>query len=253
MTPIILEKLAEIESRHKVKILCAMESGSRAWGFPSPDSDYDARFIFAHSRDTYLGFLPYKDELGIPVDEVLDIKGWDLRKAIELAMKRNVTPYEWLQSPIIYREVPGFREELFRLLSPGYSPIGVVYHYVSQARNSMESGLSGDEVKMKKYFYVLRALLSAQWAAERHTVAPMEFRPLLAQLAHRPDLLAIIEELLELKKTSTEKTMIPVQAPLQEYIHQLFDRLNAVAKSLPAGNNDGAGLSEFFIRTVSGV
>lgn len=253
MNPIqttILEKLADIEKRYPVKILYACESGSRAWGFPSPDSDYDVRFIYAFEQDTYLSFLPEKDIIELPVNEVLDITGWDLRKAIQLTMKRNITLYEWLQSPIVYREMEGFRDGLWKLIREGYSPVSSVFHYLSLARNSMEAGLQGEEVKLKKYFYVLRALLTARWAADKLSVPPMEFRPLLALLQDRPDLVATIEDLLERKKTADEKTLIPVQAALQQYIEEEFERISLVAKTLPAGSSDGEALSAFFIQTI---
>ena len=54
MKDIILRELKKIEEQENVKIIMAIESGSRAWGFASPDSDYDVRFIYVRKEEDYL-------------------------------------------------------------------------------------------------------------------------------------------------------------------------------------------------------
>jgi predicted nucleotidyltransferase len=112
----IATALAALEAQHGIRILCACESGSRAWGFPSPDSDYDVRFIYVHALDWYLGLDEGPDTLNFPVDDELDLAGWELRKTLRLLRSSNAALFEWLQSPIVYHEVPGFRAQLAPLL-----------------------------------------------------------------------------------------------------------------------------------------
>ena len=85
----IVNRLEEIERSESVRILLAVESGSRAWGFPSPDSDYDVRFLYARPRDWYLSIDARRDVIECPIEDVLDINGWDIRKALHLLLKAN--------------------------------------------------------------------------------------------------------------------------------------------------------------------
>ena len=116
MTTRITAALAALEAQHGIRILYACESGSRAWGFPSPDSDYDVRFIYVHPLDWYLGLDEGPDTLNFPVDDELDLAGWELRKTLRLLRGSNAALFEWLQSPIVYHEAPGFRARLAPML-----------------------------------------------------------------------------------------------------------------------------------------
>jgi predicted nucleotidyltransferase len=175
MKGIIREKLEGIELGNSVKVLYACESGSRAWGFASPDSDYDVRFVYMQTRDQYLSIRERSDVIELPVNEVLDIGGWDCRKALQLFLKSNAVLYEWLQSPIVYKETTGFASELRGLMGKYFSMRAGGHHYLSMARNTLENDLQGDSVKLKKYFYALRPALACLWVVERAGVPPMEF------------------------------------------------------------------------------
>lgn len=118
MQNLICKKLQEIEKKENVKILLAVESGSRAWGFESPDSDYDVRFIYVRQKEDYLRLDKIRDVIELPLNDVLDMNGWDLQKALRLLHKSNPTLFEWLASPIVYLETP-FAEEL-RAIMPKY-------------------------------------------------------------------------------------------------------------------------------------
>ena len=58
---LILSKIREIEEKENIKVIHAIESGSRAWGFASPDSDYDVRFIYVRNKNFYLSLRENKD------------------------------------------------------------------------------------------------------------------------------------------------------------------------------------------------
>ena len=182
MRDIILRKLGEITAEHQIRILFANESGSRAWGFPSPDSDYDVRVIYLRPRDFYLSVAERRDQLSFPINDELDIYGWDIRKVLQLILKSNTTPFEWLQSPILYQDVPGFREDLWDLCGQYFSRRSNAHHYLGIARGAMEGFSAEGEIKIKKLFYVLRPLLSAKWCLERSGIAPMTIDPLMELL-----------------------------------------------------------------------
>ena len=103
MEDIIRKKLKEIEQKENVKIIMAVESGSRAWGFASPDSDYDVRFVYVRRPEDYLRLEKTKDVIEWQLDDVLDINGWDLKKALQLMHDSNPSIFEWCASPIVYQ------------------------------------------------------------------------------------------------------------------------------------------------------
>jgi predicted nucleotidyltransferase len=166
-------------------VLLAVESGSRAWGFASPNSDYDARFIYVHGRDWYLsvGLEEQRDVIEYPIVDEIDINGWDLRKALRLFWKSNPSFVEWIQSPIIYRDEGSFAPSVRAMLSEVYSRQKGIYHYRSMAKTNYRGYLRADLVPLKKYFYVLRPLLAVRWLENYGTAAPIEFGKLLTMVS----------------------------------------------------------------------
>ncbi|MBV7533142.1 nucleotidyltransferase domain-containing protein [Chitinophaga sp. sic0106] len=217
MEPTIQQQLRQIEQQEGVRILMAIESGSRAWGFASPDSDYDVRFIYQRPGLEYLSIHDRKDVIEIPVDEVLDINGWDIRKALQLFLKSNSPLYEWLQSPIIYREDTDFAAELRSLMNEYYSHRAGCHHYFSMARNTFEQSLQTPEVKLKKYFYALRPLLAGMWILDKKTVPPIEFGALRTLITDQ-EWHQAVDALLLQKKAADEKTLVPPVPFLQQWI-----------------------------------
>ena len=199
----IRENLDTIEKKYNVRILLAVESGSRAWGFASPDSDYDVRFIYVHAPEEYLRIDTMKDVIEWQLDEVLDINGWDLKKALLAFAKGNPNVMEWANSPIIYREASEWKtlkETAFHY----FSEKSALCHYYGTANNTYLSFLTGDQIRYKKYFYALRPLLCCRWIERYHQVPPMEFERLLGLFSEEevgltPELYTSIRELLDRK------------------------------------------------------
>lgn len=208
--------LARLEAQHGIRILYACESGSRAWGYPSPDSDYDVRFIYAHPAEWYLRLDEGPDTLNFPVDDDLDLAGWELRKALRLLRGSNSALFEWLQSPIIYQEAPGFRAQLAPLLPQAFNLKASQYHYMGQLRRSLAEDLPGDTVRLKRLFYALRAALAARWLRERHTLPPMEFGPLRELLPD--DLQGVVQEMMAQKAGANDRTLVLRPAALIDFL-----------------------------------
>lgn len=175
MEQTIVRKLHEIEKNEHVRILLAVESGSRAWGFPSTDSDYDVRFIYIRQKEDYLRLEKTRDVIELPLDDVLDINGWDLQKTLRLFRKSNPTLFEWFSSPIVYMETP-FAETFRTMMGNYFSTKRSLYHYIHMAEKNRREYLEGDMVKVKKYFYVLRPVLACRWILEKKTPPPMLFQ-----------------------------------------------------------------------------
>ena len=159
MKSLIQEKLYEIEKRENCRILLAVESGSRAWGFASSNSDYDVRFIYVRSIESYLKLNRPRDVIELSTNGVVDINGWDLEKMLKLLHKSNPTVFEWLSSPIVY-QTTNFVETLKAAMQHYFSPKSALWHYLQMAEKNYRGYLRGDMVKAKKYFYVLRPILA---------------------------------------------------------------------------------------------
>lgn len=249
MTPHILQHLLQTANREGFQILYACETGSRGWGFASPDSDFDVRYIFVYPQDRYLSVFQPPDQFTqmLEVDgEVLDFNGWELGKLLRLLSKSNATPYEWLQSPIIYQEIPGFQEALFQLGAEYLNPRTLVHHYLGICHNSMRTGIVGEQINIKKYFYVLRPLLAAKWAADRRTVPPMQFRPLLNQLDESMPVRQLVEQLWIAKEQEKEGAYTPLQPDIQLFVTEEMARLRVLADAMESSARNAAPLDQFF-------
>ncbi|MBY0202866.1 MULTISPECIES: nucleotidyltransferase domain-containing protein [Paenibacillus] len=219
MREIIAKQLTQIEQEEQVRIIYACESGSRAWGFPSQDSDYDVRFIYVRPLEWYLSIEDQRDVIERPISDQLDINGWDIRKALKLFRKSNPPLLEWLQSPIQYDEQYSVAGQI-RSLSPlTFSPKSCLYHYLNMAKGNFRDYLQGEQVKIKKYFYVLRPLLACGWIERYETMPPMAFDKLVETLvpAGTP-LYTEIHDLLRRKKAGDELDMEPQLPAIQAYI-----------------------------------
>jgi predicted nucleotidyltransferase len=229
--------LTALETQHDIRILYACESGSRAWGFPSPDSDYDVRFIYCHPTNWYLRLDEGPDTLNFPVDDELDLAGWELRKTLRLLRGSNATLFEWLQSPIVYHEALDFRAQLAPLLPPAFNLKAGLHHYLGQLRRGVEEDLIGDEVRLKGLFYALRSALAARWIREHRALPPMEFAPLRTLLPD--DLQSIIDEMLAQKAVSNEKTVVAQPAALVAFLAEEYAAGQAARESLPVARASG--------------
>lgn len=176
----ILAELGRLEREHSVHVLFAVESGSRAWGFASPDSDYDVRFVYAHRSEWYLSVFDKRDVIEEMLPGDLDINGWDLRKALQLFSKCNLALNEWLGSPTLYRE-ERFRAELAQHIPKYFNAVKAIHHYRHMAERSLEDNLVDGSISIKKLFYVLRPLLACRWIREAGTQPPTAFAELVKQ------------------------------------------------------------------------
>lgn len=231
----ISEKLNEIEEKEGVRILHAVESGSRAWGFASPDSDYDVRFVYVRPKEDYLRLDAQKDVIEWQLDEVMDINGWDLKKALKQFVKGNAILFEWSGSPIVYRTTEEWSR--IREVSKQYfSEKSAVYHYYGMANSTLQEYLLGDTVRYKKYFYALRPLLAAQYIERYHKAPPVLFAELL-KMEISQELRAAIDELLEIKKRTTEKEENPQLPVIKNFIETETARQREIAGRLPDDHN----------------
>lgn len=249
----ILSRIKRAEKEHGVRVLYAIESGSRAWGFESPNSDYDVRFIYVHPKDWYLAvdLEDKRDVIEYPIVDEIDINGWDLRKALKLFSKSNPAFVEWLQSPIVYIERGAFAQEARALLSKVYSIDKGIYHYRSMAKANYRGYLRDEMVPIKKYFYVLRPLLSIMWLERYQKPAPIEFEKLRQIVSDRTELNSQISHLLERKKRSLEKEFAPPIPEINEFIEFELKRLESFSNNTEKGEQAMGELNALFHKVLS--
>lgn len=244
----IKNKLAEIEVTENVKVIMAVESGSRAWGFESPDSDYDVRFIYARKPEDYIRLNPVRDVIEWQLDDVYDVSGWDLQKALRLMHGSNPALHEWCNSPIVYMENE-FAKSLRELAAECFLPKKALYHYISMTRHNYNTYLTGNDVRIKKYFYALRPVLAARWVADNGTPPPMLFDELVSSELH-PELLPVVKNLVRVKKETSELGTGPKIPELDQYIREQMELMQKAADKAENLKNDWSKLEEFFRSTV---
>ena len=248
MKEIIQKKLEEIEKQEHVKIILAVESGSRAWGFESADSDYDVRFIYVREPEMYLRLDNVRDVIEWQLDEVFDISGWDIKKALQLLYKSNPTLFEWINSPIIYKETEEALE--LRNLANGYFDVKKsVMHYLNMSSTTFNNYLQDDMVKLKKYFYAIRPILAAKYVLENKIQPPVKFSELKETMLND----AINDEvnhLLELKINSNETQYITVINCLNQYIENNMNEIKNYANSITESHFEWDRLNQYFLKLL---
>lgn len=247
--------LRETAAAEGVRILYAVESGSRAWGFGSPDSDYDVRFIYAHPRDWYLQLRDPRDVIERPLDaQLVDLGGWDVRKALRLLLKSNPALYEWLCSPIVYADDAMFAPAAKPLFERHANRRAAAHHYHSIARRQWHCEIDGRErVKLKKYFYIIRPLLSLAWVARHAGPPPMALEALLEAADLDNGIRAVIEALRAKKRDTPEMGMEPRWPALDDWALSELARLDPAGLSLPETGEPGtADEADALLRAVIG-
>jgi uncharacterized protein len=245
----IKKVLTKIELKKNVRILYACETGSRAWGFPSPDSDYDVRFIYMHERDWYLSLSQRKDTIEF-MEGNLDITGWDLKKCLTLLKKSNAPLIERFQSPIEYYSIEGFKDAFKNLIGNYYSPTAVFFHHYSLAQKFWEELKDKQKVKLKNYFYLIRSLLSCHWIVKDKKVLPMEIEGLMKLIDNkRRD---EIRTLIKLKAGVDEKYLHEKDESLNRWIAEFFELLDCSKENLGVSRADNLAMNEFFLKMVNG-
>ncbi len=247
----VRDVLTQIEADHDVRVLFACESGSRGWGFASPDSDYDVRFLYVHKPEWYLRVEAPRDVIEKPIDAELDVCGWEWRKALGLLKRANPTLIDWLDSPIIYRQDDEVMSRVNAVRDRFFSADRTRWHYRSMAYKNFRQYLQDDEVKLKKYFYVLRPLLAVRWIESGKGAPPMRFDKLLEGTLQEGPLLRDIAALLAAKQRAGEAQHGPRRQVLHAFIEAELARTEAVlAPSLHT--RDDALLDTLLFETVLG-
>lgn len=247
MKELIIQKLSEIEKENDVTILHAIESGSRAWGFASPDSDYDIRFIYKSELDHYLSLNNERDIIEFTTKEDFDGSGWDLKKAFTLLSKSNTPILEWIHAPIVYKTNNSFIEELKNLSIEYFNPIACFYHYSSTAKNFLDSCLD-DKFKLKSYFYLLRNLLSAKWIIDFGTFPPVIFDELLVLVD--VEIKNKIKALIQLKSEKKESYLHDKNEVLNQFVLNIMKYNQANSDKLKSNKTDNKSLNLLFKKII---
>lgn len=252
MRETIIETIKKIETEKNIKILFACETGSRAWGFPSPDSDYDIRMIYKHQTSWYLSVSEKKDTLEAMLnDGDLDITGWDIRKCLRLLWKSNSALLERLQSPVVYYVEPGFLEIMQPLADACFAPVASMYHYLNMGKRSFEDIDGQDEVKLKKLFYALRASFACKWILDKDSIPPIVFQKMLDELEIPAALRTRIYELIELKSGKNEDYMHPQEPEMNAFIREQFERSEKESANLKGRKQKSVDLDGAFLTVLN--
>ena len=244
----IKEEIYKIESTG-IKVLYACESGSRAWGFESKDSDFDVRFIYALPREKYLTVYDFKDTMDFPIDDLLDLNGWDIKKALRLFSGNNMSVYEWLNSPIVYHERDGFAEEIRKVQQDFFNPSRAIGHYLGTAKSTWNKHLTQSTFNIKKLFYALRPIMACRWIIEYKTVPPVCFQDMLIEPLIGKEVSGRIDQLIDEKKFLTEKDISSSYNDLREFVDAQMDEVSQMDVER-SGCNDKELIDELFRKFI---
>lgn len=248
MKSIIQNKTHKIEHENGIKILFALESGSRAWGFPSTDSDFDVRFIYVRPLEDYLRINSKNDFLDFPINDELDINGWDLRKFLKHLYASNATPFEWMQSPIFYSKEIEYYQLVYEILPDFYCQQTVVHHYLGLVKKQIAL-LNSEQVKLKTLFYILRSLLAAKYCLQQNHYPPMEFEKLSFLVEHEI-VKKEIENLIVVKSKGIESDLTQLSMQLFLYLHELYQEISTAPKTKRKGTFDEELLEITYLKLV---
>jgi hypothetical protein len=212
------ERLRSVAAEHGVAVPWAIESGSRAWGFPSPDSDYDCRFVFVRRAEEYLSPWRPRDVIETPLDGLLDVSGWDLVKAVQLAVTGNATLGEWLRSPLVYAGDPAFRAALLGLVAAVTEHDAVRRHYLHVGRQQWDAAHVAEGVRLKRVLYAVRAAATLRWMDAHDGVPPMSLSELRREAPLEPDVSDALDDLLEEKSRTRELGTGRVPDPVRRFV-----------------------------------
>ena len=245
----IKNKLDEIEKKENVTILFAVESGSRAWGFESPDSDYDVRFVYKRNDiKDYLKLNGIRDVIEYELNDIYDINGWDIDKTLKLLHSSNPVIFEWVNSPIVYKKTE-FLDEFKEFIQPFFMTIKGAHHYLHMAERNYEEYLCADIVKLKKYFYVLRPVLATKYVLRHKTNPPMLFKDLVESELDdsiKPE----VEKLLNLKIKCSELGESRKIKILNDYIEKELVLLKNEVNSLIKEEVNWEELNQLFYKIL---
>ncbi len=248
----IISRILKIEEEQDIRILYCVESGSRAWGFPSSDSDYDVRFIYIHRPEWYLSIEQRRDVIEKPIIDEIDLSGWDIRKALLLLHKSNPPLLEWLSSPIVYRQKSKLADELKSLITTYYSSSACMHHYWHMAKGNFREYMQGSEVRIKKYFYILRPLLAIRWIRQFNKAVPMEFAELLVLIDDK-SLKQAISDLIVRKKSGEELSTGPAIPEISQFIENELQELEKQSIIGEKTNSNWEKLNSLFRQTLKEV
>ncbi len=241
--------MKRLEQQEHIRILYACESDSRAWGFASQDSDYDVCFIYVRPLNWYLSLEKKRNVLEEMLPNDLELAGWDVTKALTLFAKSNPPMLEWLDSPIVYYEEPGFTEALKALLPTYYAPRACMYHYLHMAKSNRRDYLKGETVWTKKYLYVLRPVLACEWIAQGHGPVPMAMQALVDTLLEG-ERHSAIQTLIERKRRGDELAEGPRLPVLDALIDETLERLQDAPETQAQPKVTIKALDALFVDTL---
>ena len=243
-------KIKEIEAKENIRVLHVIESGSRAWGLASPDSDYDVRFIYVRDRNFYLSLRENKDFIDWELNEVLDINGWDIKKVLQHFHKSNATLFEWSNSPVVYYTTDEWKKLYDEVAGKYFACKSSMYHYYGTANKNYHEYLMEDMVKYKKYFYVLRPILACKWIEEKKCPPPVLFDELFDSVLEE-DMKPVIADLLAKKVQMSESDKAPKIEKVNQYVEEKLIYYKNLLEGMDDDRNpDWEPLEEVFKKVI---
>lgn len=245
----ICDELSYLEAERGFRIVYAVDAGSHSWGFASPGSDYDVRFVYVRPISDYLRLETSRDVYEGVRPGGIDVVGWDMRKFLRLLRDSNPSAIEWLCSENVFHQETSFYE-VKRNKERFFDPVSAAWHYYGMAKKHDARYLKDEAINPKRYLHLTRAILASEWCISRFEPVPMRFETLVGRLL-LPKLESDIENLLKMKRK--EHILEPIEhiEALDEWILARLDALPDEIKAFRhAEKVPWAEVDQIFMRQV---
>lgn len=251
--PTIAGHLSDLARQHECNILFASESGSRAWGLLSPDSDFDVRFIYAHPLKWYLSIDDHRDTIETVFPDDIDMAGWELRKSLRVFSTCSIPLNEQIQSPIVYGGVESFQDRLRNLIPHYFNKKRAMHYYMKTADQALE-GMDGLSIGLNRFFYAARPLLACQWIESKSSMPPTEFKSLLEADFLPLPLTNEVIEIAQMKAEKVQREMIKLSKDLVYWLTDGAQRHRDAIALIPSNNVPSREpLNELFLDSISEI
>jgi predicted nucleotidyltransferase len=229
--------LAGLTTQYDCRILFAGESGSRAWGLSSPDSDYDVRFIYAHYAKWYLSIEDHRETIETVFPDDIDFAGYELRKALRLFSACNIPINEQIQSPVLYGGDPVFLEKFQSLIPLYFNKKRALFHYVNIASQTMSQAVKGLSVGLHRFFYIVRPLLACEWIEAHDSMPPTEFQKLLEEDFLPLPSMNEVTDMMQRKAVAVERETVMLSKTLLYWLTESLKKHQESLQILPSVNS----------------
>ena len=247
----VKDVLIRVAKEQGFSVLLAVESGSRAWGFASKNSDYDLRFIYYRPVEWYLSLERKKDHCDMFLPGKVDLVGWDIQKALRLMAKSNPGLMDWIFSPCVYYSQRDVHEKLKVLAGQCFCPKTGIHHYLHIGEKIYRGLDPLKEGGLKKSLYLVRSIANCIYIENHRKPPPTNLIQTVRESLEDELVTEMIYDLIRIKKEGRENESVSIPPELLAFLHSGLEYFSRTVRTMPKrGRAPWDELNHFFTELV---